>query len=326
MVQFKILNLPMSGILTTHRSHLALVSLCLVAVACGSDSPSPAPAAPTPTTSAVQVRASGDATGPIEAGQTRQLVAMATQSTGATADVTQQATWQSSAAAVATVSPTGLVTAVAQGDVEISATYQSVRGTLGVGVRPVPCPVSISPATATFGPFGGGGSVQVLVGAASCRWSARSDAPWLPFAFESPAAGSGSFGYAAPANSTTEPRTANIVVTTSTGESAVHTVTVNRTTGCSYVTDPEAAVFSAAGGTGQFRVVTTPNNCQWNVVNGLQALGVQITSGFSGTGGGLVRYSVQAHTRAVDSDGYIEIAGLSGANPNGRHHIVLQKR
>ena len=106
----------------------------------------------------------------------------------------------------------------------------------------------------------------------------------------------------------------------------MHAITVNRTTGCSYVTDPEEAVFTAAGGTGQFRVITTPNNCQWNLVNGMQALGVQITQGFSGTGAATVRYSVQAHTRDVDADGYLEIAGLSGDNPNGRHHIVIRKR
>jgi hypothetical protein len=272
------------------------------------------------------VRATGDGSGPLEPGPTRQLVATATQSTGSTSDVTQQATWQSAAPGVAAVSPTGLVTGVAEGDVEVSATFQSVRGTIGVGVRPVRCALSISPATATFGPFGGAGSVQVLVSAAACRWSARSDAPWLPLVFEPATAGSGTFGYSAPANSTTAPRTANIIVTTSTGESAVHVVTVNRTTGCSYVTEPEEAVFTAAGGTGQFRVVTTPNDCRWNLVNGMQSLGVQVTSGFSGTGAGLVRYSVQAHTRAVDADGYIEIAGLSGDNPNGRHHIVLPKR
>ena len=161
----------MLRVLATGRSYLVLVALCVTVVACGSDSPSPVtPAAPTPTTSAVQVRASGDASGPIEAGQTRQLVATATQSTGTTSDVTQQATWQSSTPAVATVSSTGLVTAVAQGEAEISATFQSVRGTLGVGVRQVPCALSISPQTATFGPFGGTGSVQVLVSAASCRW------------------------------------------------------------------------------------------------------------------------------------------------------------
>lgn len=311
---------------STRRSCVALLSLSLALVACGSDSPPPTPAAPTPTTSTVQVRATGEASGPLEAGQTRQLAATATLSTGSTSDVTQQATWQSSAPGVATVSPAGLVTAVAEGEAEISATFQSVRGTIGLGVRPVRCALSIAPAAATFGPFGGAGSVQVQVSAASCRWSARSDAPWLPFAFEPAAPGSGSFGYTAPANSTTATRTANIVVTTSTGESAAHAITVDRTTGCSYVTDPEEQVFTAAGGTGQFRVITTPNDCRWTLVNGLQSLGVQVTSGFSGTGAGLVRYSVQAHTRDVDADGYLEIAGLSGANPNGRHHVVLLKR
>jgi hypothetical protein len=201
-----------------------------------------------------------------------------------------------------------------------------VRGTLAVGVRRIRCELSISPANATFGPFGGTTSVQVLVSAATCRWSARSDAPWLPLAFEPTAPGSGNLVYSAPPNSTTAPRTANVVVTTSTGETAVHSVTVNRTAGCSYVTDPEGAVFTSSGGTGQFRVITSPNDCRWSLVNGMQALGVQITSGFSGTGGGLVRYSVQAHTRDVDADGYLEIAGLSGDNPNGRHHVVIQKR
>jgi hypothetical protein len=245
-------------------------------------------------------------------------------STGAASDVTQQATWQSSAAGVATVSSTGLVTAVGEGDVEISATFQSVKGTLGVGVRPVRCDVSIFPATAGFGNFGGGGSVQVQVSASSCRWSVRSDASWLPFTFEG-GPGNGSFAYTAPANSATAPRTANIIVTTTTGGSAAHAVTVDRTTGCSYVTQPEELTFGAAGGTGQFNVIGTPD-CRWNLVNGLQSLGVSITQGFSGVGNGLVRYTVQAHTRTVDADGYIEIAGQSGAVPNGRHHIILLKR
>src|SRR5688500_5758946 len=118
----------MSGVLLFLRSRFVLVSLCVAVAACGSDSPGPAtPAATTPTTSAVQVRAAGDASGPIEAGPTRQLVATATQSTGSTSDVTQQAAWQSSAPGVAAVSSRGLVTAVAQGEAEISATFQSVR-------------------------------------------------------------------------------------------------------------------------------------------------------------------------------------------------------
>jgi len=312
---------------SARRPSFLLVLVCLgIAVACGSDK---SPSTPTPapiTTSGVQVRASNNESGPMEAGQTRQLVAMATQSTGATTDVTQQATWTTSTPSVVTVSPTGLLTALTQGNADIGATYQGVRGALGVDVRPIRCAVTISPANAEYGPFGGSGSVSVQVSAASCLWSARSDAPWFPVQFEPASPGSGSFGYTAPPNSTTAPRTANIIVTTSTGESATHAVTVNRTTGCSYVTDPEEAVFPASGGTGQFNVVTTPSNCQWNLVNGMESLGVRITQGWSGVGNTLVRYSVQAHTRDVDADGYLEIAGLSGQNPNGRHHIVLKKR
>src|SRR5690349_15769017 len=184
-------------------SCLLAASLALGLTACGSDKTPAPPTQPTPTTSTVQVRATGDASGQLEPGQTRQLAATATLSTGTTSDVTQQATWLSSAPGVATVSSAGLVTAVAEGEVEISATYQSVKGTLGVGVRPLRCSVTISPTTATFDPFGGAGAVQVQVSAAACKWSARSDAPWLPFAFEPPAAGNGSFGYTAPANSTT---------------------------------------------------------------------------------------------------------------------------
>ncbi len=313
-------------VFAARRFYLVLLSVSLgAAMACGSDSPAP-PAAPTPSTSAVQVRATGDASTPLEPGQTRQLVATATLSTGASSDVTPQAAWLSSAPAVATVSAAGLVTAVTEGDAEISATYQSVRGAAAVGVRRARCTVTIAPGTATFGNFGGSGTVQVGVSGPACRWSARSDSPWFPFAFDSPAPGSGTFAYTTPANSSPAPRTAGIVVTSSTGETAVHAVTVDRTIGCAYVTEPEEAAFSASGGTGQFNVITTPSDCRWNVVNGMQALGVQITSGFSGTGAGLVRYSVQAHTRDVEADGYIEIAGLSGANPNGRHHLILRKR
>ena len=137
---------------------------------------------------------------------------------------------------------------------------------------------------------------------------------------------SGRFAYVVPPNSTPAARTTNLVVTTSSGATATHAISEDRPVGCSYVTQPDELVFAASGGTGQFNVTTTPGDCQWRLVNGMSALGVTITSGFSGTGAALVRYSVQAHTRSVDADGYLEIAGLSGLNPNGRHHVVVMKR
>jgi Bacterial Ig-like domain (group 2) len=264
-------------------------------------------------------------TASVSPGETRQLLAMASASNGAATDVTNQATWQSSSPSIATISATGLLTAAAEGNVDINAMYQNVRGTLRVDVK-LSCTVSVMPSTASYNAFGGSATVDVAVSSPGCRWTARSDAPWFPFSFEAPTAGSGRFSYTLPPNSTTASRSGSIVVTTANGGSAAHALSEDRPAGCSYVTQPEEAVFTASGGTGQFTVITTPGDCQWNLVNGMQALGVQVTSGFGGTGGALVRYSVQAHTRSVDADGYLEIAGLSGLNPNGRHHIIIQKR
>jgi Bacterial Ig-like domain (group 2) len=61
-------------------------------------------------------------------GVTSQFAATATMSDGTTQDVTSLATWQSSNTSDATVSGTGLVTAVAAGTVTVQATYQSVTG------------------------------------------------------------------------------------------------------------------------------------------------------------------------------------------------------
>jgi hypothetical protein len=288
--------------------------------ACGSS-----PVAPPPSTTSVQVRPAANSSGALAPGETRQFSATASQSNGTTTDVTTQAAWQTSSASVATISPAGLLTAVSEGEAEVSATYQSVKATFGVSVR-LKCSVSITPESAAFNAFGGSAAVDVSVSAPACRWSVRSDAAWFPFTFEAANPGNGRFTYIAPPNSTTATRTGNLVVTTGTGESVNHALTQDRPLGCSYVTQPAELTFSASGGTGQFNVITTPGDCQWNLVNGMSALGVSITQGWSGTGGALVRYSVQAHTRSVDADGYLEIAGLSGLNPNGRHHIIIQKR
>jgi Big-like domain-containing protein len=289
-------------------------------VGCGSSSPS----APAPTVNTIQI--SGlEGVQALAPGETRQMRAMATQSNGTTTDVTAQATWQTSPPTIANVSGTGLLTAVAEGDVDVSATYQSIRASLRMGVR-LKCPVSVGPSDASYSAFGGTATVDVTVGAAACRWSVRSDADWFPFAFEPSSAGSGRFTYTLPPNSTTAARSANLVVTSSSGDQAIHVVNENRPGGCSYVTQPSELTFSAAGGSGQFTVITTPGDCQWNLINGMSSLGVSVLSGFSGTGSVLVRYSVQAHSRAVTVDGYLEIAGLSGQNPNGRHHIIIEKR
>ena len=304
-----------------HRPFFALAVLVALA-GCGSAKP---PTAPAVTATSVAVGAAGNASTTLAPGETRQLFATASQSNGSTLDVTNLATWQSSAPSVATVSPSGLLTAAAEGGVDVTATYNSVKGSVHADIRPT-CTVTVSPPTALYTAFGGSATVNVSVNSPSCRWSARSDAPWFPFVFDAANPGSGSFSYTLPPNSTVSVRSTALTIETSTGQKATHSITEDRPLGCSYVTQPEEIVFTASGGTGQFTVHATPGDCQWNMVNGMSALGVSVTTGFSGHDGTLVRYTVQAHTRSVDADGFLEIAGQSGLNPNGRHHVVILKR
>jgi uncharacterized protein YjdB len=67
--------------------------------------------------------------------QTSQFIAAATMSTGPEQIVTNAAAWTSSNPAVATVSGTGLVTAVAAGVTDITATYNGLAGTVTIVVN-----------------------------------------------------------------------------------------------------------------------------------------------------------------------------------------------
>jgi hypothetical protein len=272
----------------------------------------------------VEVGVAGNAPAQLAPGETRQLFARANQSDGTTVDVTNLATWQSSNPQIATVSNIGVLTAATEGAIDVFATHANVRGALRAEIRG--CEIVVSPAASSFSAFGGTQTVDVVASTAECRWTARGDAGWFPFAYEPARGGSGSFTYALPPNSTTATRSVNIIVASANGSTAAHAITQSRPVSCSYVAQPEEATFTAAGGSGSFQVIATPDDCRWNASSTLNSLGVFITSGFSGVGNGRITYSVQAHTRTVDVDGYIEIAGLTGQNPPGRHHVIVLKR
>jgi hypothetical protein len=98
------------------RSLAVAVAIALGAAACGSST--------TPSTvTSIAVNGTTPAIG-----ASSQFTATASMSDGTTQDVTSLATWQSSNTAGATVSPTGLVTAVAAGTVIVQASYQNVTG------------------------------------------------------------------------------------------------------------------------------------------------------------------------------------------------------
>lgn len=80
---------------------------------------------------------------------TQQCTATLTFNDGTEEDVTNSASWESSATSVATVSNTGLVTSVGEGTATITATHSGLSGTANVEVT-VPEPeaenLSVTPA------------------------------------------------------------------------------------------------------------------------------------------------------------------------------------
>jgi len=68
-------------------------------------------------------------------GLTAQMKATASKSDGSEQDVTSLASWQSSDASIASVSTTGVVTALRTGNVTVTATYQGKSGSRPVSVQ-----------------------------------------------------------------------------------------------------------------------------------------------------------------------------------------------
>lgn len=82
--------------------------------------------------------------------KTAQLSAQLTLSDGTSQDVTSTASWVSSAPAVATVNTAGLVTAVAVGTCDVTATAQGQSAKAAVTVTNPATAMTVTPATAAL--------------------------------------------------------------------------------------------------------------------------------------------------------------------------------
>jgi hypothetical protein len=113
--------------------------------ACGNTGSNSAtsPTTPTPTAPAGATVTTVTVTSASASASMFQLTASARFSDGTAREVTTSARWDSSNAAVALVSQSGLVTIVATGDVEVRATYQGVTGSFPLKVAAPPPRVTL---------------------------------------------------------------------------------------------------------------------------------------------------------------------------------------
>jgi trimeric autotransporter adhesin len=124
---------------------IALVMLSFL-VACGSSSSTPS----APTLRSIAVTPANPS---VAAGLTQQFAATGTYSDSSTKDLTNTATWASSATGIATVSSAGLATSKAPGTSTIGASSGSVSGSALLTVTaPTLVSIAVTPANATIAP------------------------------------------------------------------------------------------------------------------------------------------------------------------------------
>src|SRR6185295_4005604 len=147
------------------RVHLMIgrlvVGLSLVTACSSGDSTSPPPAPPpAPVVTAVEV---APASATLNVGDSVPLTATVKDQNGAVMSG-KTVTWSSAAQAVATVSTTGVVTAVGAGSATVTATVESKTGSSQVTVSP-PAPLVIDPAKAVNDSIGPNGGTLTATGA-----------------------------------------------------------------------------------------------------------------------------------------------------------------
>ena len=158
------------------------------------------------------------------------------------------------------------------------------------------CTYSLSATTGHADANGGPASVSVNASSTSCSWTAASNATWITITSGTGATGSGAVYYTVAANTGAGSRTGTMTVAGQT-----YTVTQDGSTCTSSVNQN----FGTSGGTGSLKV-TTPSSCTWQATTTDQW--ITITSGATGTGPGLVNYSVAANTAAART-GSMNVAG-----------------
>lgn len=149
---------------------------------------------------------------------------------------------------------------------------------------PPPCSYTISQTSQSSPGTGGEGSVAVTT-AGDCNWLAASHASWITIVSPRSGTGNGTVAYSVAPNSDASPRTGAIFI-------AGQALTVMQNgAACTYSISPTSVDLTASGGSGSV-TVTAPVGCRWRAVR--NTTWITITSGGTGSGSGIVTYSVAA--------------------------------
>ena len=141
------------------------------------------------------------------------------------------------------------------------------------------CDATVEPAAYAAPASGGSSTFNVRV-AATCPWTALSQATWIAVTAGQAGNGPGDVHVTVAANAG-PPRTAALTI-------AGQTIAVNQGSGCSVALNPTSVTAGAEGNTHSVQVATAAG-CAWSATS--TAAWIAITAGASGSGSGEVRFS-----------------------------------
>jgi hypothetical protein len=271
----------------------ATVFIAATAVACAKSSSPPT----TPSASVTSITVTGSA--PL-VGLTAQLTATATLSGGATQNVTSQATWQSSNTSLATVNNAGVVTGVAPGDVDVTATYQSVAGRARLTIVPATFSLTGNVTDATSGGVLPNINMQITSGP-NAGLSTKTDGTGA-YSLTGVLAGAATVTASA-VGYETQAKTVTVI-----GNTTLDYVLV-RIPGCRYTLSVTSQNVPAAGGNFSF-TATSPDACSWTASTSTPWITLGATSG---TSPGTISFTVAANTTISQRVGTIRVSWTGGS-------------
>ncbi|MCU0246554.1 MAG: hypothetical protein MUC42_08265 [Bryobacter sp.] len=145
-----------------------------------------------------------------------------------------------------------------------------------------------------------GGTYSIAVATPCSNWTAVSPVSWIQITSGAAGNGNGSITYVVQPNQTTQARTANLTIGTTTF--AVRQVGA----ACTFSVAPATVNVSAAGGSGQFNI-TTIAGCTWGVSSSVPW--ARATVGSTGGTQGTANFTVDANPTVEPRSGTFTIAG-----------------
>jgi len=196
----------------------------------------------------------------------------------------------------------GTFVAVSGGTVVVSQYHEGTRpGPVYVFVDGSICSQTLSVVSQSVGVGATTGTIGVI-SAAGCDWTAVSNVQWLTVTTGTGGTGNGTVGFLAAANLGAEARSGTLTVAGQT-----FTVLQAGTSTCVYALNPISGTsVPAVGGSGFALTMTTQSPCVWTATTNSNWL--TVTTGSSGSGSGVVQYSVLANP-GTQRTGAITIGG-----------------